>query len=353
MNHIEKLRALLSQGDADALLLTSPVNQLYAVSYPFRNGYVLITGRDAYLITDFRYEEAATVEVGMEIRVVAPGKMTEFLADIFASEGVRRLGYEDTAMTCAALEALSRVLSFVPVPFGAKIETLRAVKDEEELRLIQSAQAITDRAYTHILQVLHPEMTEVEVALELEFYMRKNGAARASFPIIAVSGAASALPHGVGRERRLERGFLTMDFGAIVSGYRSDMTRTVCLGRATPEMKDIYNTVLQAQKLGIGVIRAGVHGRAPDAAARTYIDGAGYAGCFGHGFGHGVGLEIHESPRLSQHADGVLAAGNVVTAEPGIYLRGQCGCRIENMGVVTEAGFEKFTESSTELLELF
>lgn len=353
MNHIEALRQILAEKEADALLLTSEISQRYAVDYHFSDGYVLITPSKALLLTDFRYKEEAEKTVAPTIEVVTPPSFFEFLSDILISEHIRSLAYEDRDLTCAEFEELQRQLSFEPIAVGDAIERKRAVKDGEEIAVIRKAQEITDAAYTHILSVLTPQMTEVDVVLELEFFMRRAGADGIAFPSIAVSGAASALPHGLASRRPLSRGFLTMDFGAALKGYASDMTRTVSLGKATPEMKRIYETVLRAQELGMEAIAAGVPASLVDAAARSYIDGAGYRGLFGHSFGHGVGLEIHEAPRLSSRSSRPLEAGNVVTAEPGIYSPGICGCRIENMGLVTEDGFVSFTKSSRELIELF
>ena len=353
MNHVTGLRGLLGALEVDALLLTSPISQRYAVGYSFSDGYVLITEANAYLITDFRYLEEAELMTDDAITVVAPKSMTEFIEDALADIGAKRIGYEDHAVTCAEFSSIFGLLSPEPVPIGDRIEGLRAVKDAEEIALIRRAQSITDAAYSHILGILTPEMTEVDVVLELEFFMRRAGADGIAFPTIAVSGAASALPHGLPSRTKLSRGFLTMDFGAAFGGYCSDMTRTVSLGKATPEMKHLYETVRCAQTLGIEAIAAGIEGRLVDGAARSYIDGAGYRGLFGHSFGHGVGLEIHEAPRLSARSALPLAAGNVVTAEPGIYRVGEYGCRIENMGCITAAGFENFTSSPTDLVELF
>lgn len=353
MNHVSSLQSLLPALEADALLLTSEISQRYATGFPFSDGYVLITGRCAYLLTDFRYAEEARRSVDPGIVVVMPSGFTEFLSDTFESEGIRRVGYEDRAITCSALRELTEKLSFCPVEIGDAIEKLRAVKDEEELSLIRQAQEITDRAYSHILSALTPNMTENEVVLELEFFMRRAGSEGVAFPTIAVSGASSALPHGLPSEKKLSRGFLTMDFGARRGGYCSDMTRTVVLGKATPEMRRLYETVQEAQRIGMAAICEGVPASLVDAAARSYIDSCGYAGLFGHSFGHGVGLEIHEDPRVSSRSRLPLQAGNVITAEPGIYRVGEYGCRIENMGVVTSDGFDSFTKASTELVELF
>ncbi len=353
MNHIRSLQAILPAIGAEAMLLSSWQSCFYAVPFSFEDGYVLILPDKAYLVTDFRYQEAATAAVGDCVTVVSPSSMKEFIADTLRDAGITRLGYEDRMLSCFDKASFFEGLSVEAVPIGQRIEALRAVKDADEIEAIRRAQAITDLAFSHILKALTPSMTEIEVALELEFFMRKNGAKTASFPIVAVSGSASALPHGVCRDKPLERGFLTMDFGAVVNGYCSDMTRTVLIGRASEEEKRIYKTVLDAQKEGLGAIRAGVPCRKVDGAARSLIDGAGYRGCFGHGFGHGVGLDIHESPRVSYRSDEILAEGNIITAEPGIYVYGACGCRIEDMGCVTSGGFMNFTASTKELIEIF
>lgn len=353
MNHINGLRAILGKVGAEALLLTSEISQRYAVDFAFSDGYVLITPRSAYLITDARYLEEATSATDREITVVAPPQRREFIFDTLRTEGIGSVGVENRALTLSDYDALFDGVTVGTVPIGSAIEELRAIKDGEELSRIRAAQAITDAAYAHILSMLTPTMTEVDVVLELEFFMRRNGADGIAFPTIAVSGASSSLPHGLPSRRPLSAGFLTMDFGASVGGYASDMTRTVVLGRATEKMKHLYRTVLTAQELGIAAIAAGVTGVLVDGAARAHIEHEGYRGLFGHGFGHGVGLEIHEEPRLSMRGNTPLSAGNVVTAEPGIYRAGEYGCRIENMGLVTENGFECFTKSTKELIELF
>ena len=353
MNHIDSLRTVLDTVEAEALLLTSEVSQRYAVDFAFSDGYVLITPRAAYLVTDARYLEEATATTDACITVVAPAVRRDFIFDTLQSEGIRRVGIEDRALTLAERDAMFDGSTVNTVAIGGAIEALRAVKNGEELERIRAAQAITDAAFSHILSALTPTMTEVDVVLELEFFMRRNGADAIAFPTIAVSGASSALPHGLPSRRPLSRGFLTMDFGASVRGYASDMTRTVVLGRATDEMRRLYRTVSEAQELGMAAIAPGVTGVLVDGAARAHIDSEGYKGLFGHGFGHGVGLEIHEAPRLSLRGHEPLCVGNVVTAEPGIYRMGEYGCRIENMGVVTSSGFECFTKSTKELIELF
>ena len=237
MNHIQGLRGILARISADALLLTSPISQRYAIDYPFSDGFVLITEAEAYLITDFRYKEEAEASVDPEITIVTPKSMQEFILDTLRSASIEALGIEDHAMTLREYDLLFSACGVKTVHIGDEIENLRAIKDAEEIRRIKAAQAITDAAYTHILTTMTPNMTEIDVALELEFFMRKNGADGVAFQTIAVSGPASALPHGTPSATKLRRGFLTMDFGAALGGYASDMTRTVILGTATPEMK--------------------------------------------------------------------------------------------------------------------
>lgn len=353
MNHINGLRGILERIGADALLLTSPISQRYAVDYAFTDGFVLITADRTYLVTDFRYKEEAEQAVDPEIFVVTPPSHHEFILDTVHDGAIEALGIEDRTMTLYEYDTMLASRGVKTVKIGDEIEKLRAIKDEEELRRIRAAQAITDAAYDHILSVMTPNMTEIEVALELEFFMRRNGADAVAFQTIAVSGQGSALPHGTPTNVKLRRGFLTMDFGASLKGYASDMTRTVILGTATPEMKLLYRTVWEAQKIGMDAICAGVSGALVDGAARSHIEGRGYKGLFGHSFGHGVGLEIHEEPRLSPRNHQPLSAGNVVTAEPGIYCEGLYGCRIENMGLVTDNGFENFTKAPKDMIELF
>ncbi|MBQ2718691.1 MAG: aminopeptidase P family protein [Clostridia bacterium] len=353
MNHIKGLCTLLSSLDAEALLLTSEISQRYATGFPFSDGFVVITEGESWLVTDFRYQEEATRRCRDAFTVVAPPSQSEFLRELFSEKGISRVGLEDKTLSHANYQTLTDLLGITPIPIGEGIEALRAVKDSGEIAAVRRAQALTDAAFSHILSALTPKMTEVEVALELEFFMRRAGADGIAFPTIAVSGTSSSLPHGVPARTPLSRGFLTMDFGAVVDGYASDMTRTVVLGKATAEMKRLYATVLEAQRRGMEAIAAGVDATLVDGAARSHIDAEGYRGLFGHSFGHGVGLEVHEAPRLSSRVRSPLVAGNVVTAEPGIYQPGIGGCRIENMGVVTENGFDVFTASTTELIELF
>lgn len=351
---LKELRDGMLANAIDAAFITGELNQRYLLEYPFTDGLLVITQNEAYMVTDFRYEEEAKKHADPAFTVVCPSVRTAFITEVLEKEKVKTIGYENRTMTVAEYQSYKdRYAAYRFVPLGAMIETMREVKTAQEAELMQKAQDITDGAFAALLKYLIPNMTELEVALELEYQMRKLGADGFAFDTIAVSGDASALPHGHPRAEKLHRGFLTMDFGAKYQGYCSDMTRTVVIGKADAEMRRLYETVLAAQKAGIDAIRPGADCAETDAAARDLIEGAGYHGCFGHSLGHGVGLFIHEEPRLSSRAGGrTLVAGNVVTSEPGIYLNGQYGCRIEDMLLVTEDGNYDFAHSPKELIEI-
>ena len=352
MENLVKLRAAMAEQDLDAIIVTSELNQRYLCGYGFTDGLIVITKTDAYMVTDFRYYEEAGRAVYPEFKVEMPTDRRGYVTEILS--GCKRVGYEDVTLSCAAYERMKATYTDITLcPIGGMIEKIREVKSADELRKMEEAQKITDAAFAHIIKTITPNMTEIDVSLELEFFMRRHGAEGLAFETIAVSGTASALPHGKCRNVKLERGFLTMDFGALYEGYCSDMTRTVVIGKADAEMKKLYNTVLEAQLAGIEALRSGLDGYECDKAARDIIDGAGYAGCFGHSLGHGVGMFIHESPRLASSAKGQkLVPGNVVTVEPGIYQMGKGGCRIEDMLAVTADGVYDFTKSPKELIEL-
>ncbi len=354
MEKLTRIRTAMEKKGLEALLLTDEVSQHYATDFPFTDGYVLITRKSAHIITDFRYTEDARLHANDAFTVSAPVSHMEAVNAVMEQEGLHTIGYEDTSLSCAALQLLKSRLDLEFVPMGDLLLSLREIKDEDELSVIAAAQRLTDEALSHLLSRMTPQMTEIEVALELEFYMRRHGAEGVAFDTISVSGAASSLPHGKGADRPLQKGFLTMDFGARLHGYCADMTRTVCIGRADADMKKLYHTVLQAQLAALDQIRAGVLCAQVDKVARDLIDNAGYRGAFGHGLGHGVGMFIHEAPSLSPKAGNrVLQTGHVVTVEPGIYLEGKYGCRIEDMVAVTAEGCRNFTASPKELLELF
>ena len=359
MSHLSNFKTALEKAGFDAAIVSEYTNQRYLSEFDFHDGLVLVTRGESYLITDFRYVEAAKAQVTSEMKVLTPenGQLL-CIAGLLADNGCKTVAIEEQALSCANFDRYTSVLKDFEVKQGASaiLMDLRLLKDEKELATIARAQAITDAAFAHIVNWIKPDMTEIEVALELEFFMRSHGAETIAFDTIAVSGSNSSRPHGVPCREKLERGFLTMDFGAKVDGYCSDMTRTVVLGKATEEEKKLYNTVLSAQLAALDAACEGASCKELDAIARNIIDNAGYKGLFGHSLGHGVGMFIHESPRLSFAAspESVLQRGHVVTVEPGIYVEGKHGCRIEDMIAVCHDGsILNYTKSPKELIELF
>ena len=353
MSKIEKLRGKMSLGGFDAVIVLDELNQHYLSDFAFTDGFLLITQRRAYLVTDFRYFEMAEKSASSEFEILMPQDRVAFINEALKSDSVKTLGFEGGSVSYATLRRYEKNHpSVVFSDIGDMIEELRQIKTADEIMKMQKAQDITDKAFSHILTVLSPNMTELDVAVELEYTMRKLGASGFAFDTIAVSGDGSALPHGTPRNVKLKSGFLTMDFGAKYEGYCSDMTRTVVIGRATEELKDIYNTVLSAQLAALDMLREGVICADADKCARDIID-AKYEGTFGHSLGHSVGLFVHESPALSKRAtDRKLRTGEILTVEPGIYLSGKYGCRIEDMVKIEENGVYNFTHSTKELIEI-
>lgn len=350
--------------DREALLVTSSTDVRYLTGFSGSNGQVLITSRGSWFFSDPRYSERAKALVrGAEIRIYE-GRTTEtswegspgaVLKECLSTAGTKQLGVDPTHVTMAEIESLRAVLPGIDlVPTDPVVGDLRRVKDGEELAAIREACAVASDAFGYIVDRIVPGVSEREIAVELEFWMRRNGADAVSFDPIVGSGPLSAHIHHTPSERPFEKGDLVlMDFGALVRGYCSDLTRTVVIGHARPEIEEIYSRVLESQRQGIGALRAGVHGRAVDAAARKVMEDSGHAEHFGHGLGHGVGLDIHEAPRLSKTSPDVLRAGEVVTVEPGIYIPGIGGVRIEDCVLVTEDGAEVLgTAPKDELMEV-
>ncbi len=352
---IEKLFALLGN-DADGALITTERNCYYFSGFDFSDGCLLLTPTQCVLFTDFRYEEAAKSAVDQSIFRIE--KITALrgkqLCEVARELGISKLGYEDSDLSCAMFDYYRKDSEGIAwVPLQKKILELRTFKSRFEMDLIRKAQRIAESALDETLKRFSPTMTEIELAAELEYQMKKGGAQKPSFDTIAISGAQSALPHGTPRNVPLQKGFLTLDFGATYQGYCSDMTRTFYLGVASSEEKRVYETVLTAQRVALAKAEIGADCAMVHMAAQKIIDGAGYEKCFGHGLGHGVGLYIHEEPRLSPSGAGVkLQEGHVVTVEPGIYLQGQYGVRIEDMIAVHHYGVENMTEAKKEFTEL-
>ena len=350
MTRIEKLQANFPAG-VDAFITTDEKTCFYLSEFLFSDGMMFVTRKDTYLFTDFRYIEAAQVEA-RGCRISTASRYEE-IRKIIGEENVKTIGYEDDLLSVMMLERFKKEFpSCTFVPMGGIVRTLAEYKDEQEMELVRSAQAITDEAFAAVLPVLRPDMTETDVAAELEYQMKKRGASGTSFETIAVSGTNSARPHGVPRPVMLEKGFLTMDFGCVRHGYCSDMTRTVVIGKADAEMKKVYETVLAAQRAALAAVHEGITGAELDKVARDLIGAAGYEGCFGHGLGHGVGIYIHENPRVSPSGKTRLTKGHIFTVEPGIYLKGKYGVRIEDMVQMTDKGPLDITKSPKELIEI-
>lgn len=353
MGKLEKIRNEFRRLGIDALLITSPYNRRYVSNFTGTAGVVVITTDQAFFITDFRYVEQAKKEVEGFTIIQHKGTVQQEIKNICQDHGVKSLGFEENDVTYSYYRVLEKELSVQLVPVSDVIEKLRLIKTEEEIKILKVAADIADAAFKHILEFIKPGLTELEVANELEFFMRKCGATSSSFDTIVASGYRSALPHGVASDKVIEKGdFITLDYGAYYKGYVSDITRTIAVGEPSEQLKTIYQIVLEAQLKGLNGIRAGLTGKEADAICRDYIVEKGYGDYFGHSTGHGIGLEVHEGPALSFKSETVLQPGMVVTVEPGIYLPGVGGVRIEDDTVITENGNEPLTHSTKELIIL-
>lgn len=351
MNHLKQIAARLPEYGLDAMLLTSGPGEFYAVGF-HGEGTVLVTAGECLYCTDSRYIEAAEAQV-TGARVVQTGRgrsCRSLVREAVEAQGLRRVGFEDGTMPVAAWRVWEEALPAELMPAQKLLDTLRAAKDPEEQACMVRAQEITDQAFAEICRFLRPGLTELEIAARLQYELLRLGGERMSFDPIVASGPNSSIPHAVPGPRRVEKGdFITLDFGCVWGGYCSDMTRTVALGEPTEEMRRVYQVVLEAQRAGLAAARAGISGRELDAAARQVIQAAGYGNCFGHSYGHSLGLEIHESPNASPGEETLLPVGAVLSAEPGVYLPGNFGVRIEDVTILTAEGCVDITKSPKEL----
>ncbi len=354
MNHIQKIAEKLPEYGLDAMLVVSEPGERYALGF-HGEGMLLVTRTEARYTTDSRYIEAARKQVtGAEVALATAkhGHLAQAKAFI-AGRGLKRVGFESGCVTVDAHGRYQRELPCELVPAQDLLDSLRAAKDEGELEVMRRAQAITDAAFQDVLAFIFPGMTEREIAARLVYELLRRGGERTSFDPIVAAGPNGSIPHAVPGDRTVEAGmFITMDFGCVVEGYCSDMTRTVALGQPSSEMEEVYGVVLAAQKAGIAAARAGVPGKDVDAAARRVIQEAGYGDYFTHSFGHSLGVEIHESPSASSSETKSLPAGAVISAEPGIYIPGKFGVRIEDVLVIREGGCEDITASPKDLKDL-
>ncbi len=351
MTRIEKIQKELQTRELDAIVLFSEPNVRYASEFAFTDGAVAVTRTGAVLITDSRYVEAAEAEAkGTAVRCISSEKgLYAHLKE--ALDGCARIGAEEDSLPYSGWTALGKELGRDLLPAGALMTALRAVKDQREVDAITAAQRIAEQAFEEMLGFLRPGLTEKQIAAELTYRMMRLGGEGNSFDPITITGANTSKPHGVPGDAVVQAGdFVTLDFGTIVGGYRSDMTRTVAIGSATDEMRKVYDTVLQAQLAGIALMTAEHSGADVHSAAAKVIADAGYGDYFGHGFGHSVGLEIHEAPGAHPRNGDKLPVGAVVTAEPGIYLPGRFGVRIEDMVVIGADAPNDITKAPKELI---
>ena len=349
----KKLLGSLRQQGIDALLISSKENCLYFSGFTAgEDATLLIAGGECLLLTDFRYTIQANIQCGGAFRVVEVprGKDMEYLADALHSQNCKKVGFEDDRILYWEYQRWS-TLPVELVPASSLIRAQRIIKDADEIANIRRAQSVSDTAFAQLVKTLKPGLKEKDVAVELEYLLKKNGADELSFDIIVGSGENGALCHAVPGEREFKNGdFVVFDFGSRVNGYCSDMTRTIAIGEPCAKLREIYQIVLDAQLCTLEWVRPGTPLQKLDAVARDYITQKGYGECFGHGLGHGFGIEIHEAPTANSRSEEVLQPGMTITVEPGIYIEGLGGVRIEDCCVVTENGYLNLVSTAKDLL---
>ena len=350
---LTKLREALAAEGLDAILITQPENRRYLSGFTGSAGVLLISADEAIIATDFRYYEQVEKQAPDFCLAKITDKFKALLPELVQQVGAKRVGFESTHLTVDQHQQWLEVAEgFELVPTKELVERIRAVKDDDELGKIRKAIALSDEAIAHIVGFIEPGMTEKEVAWELEVFMRTRGAEKLAFDLIVGSGPNGAMPHATVSERVIRAGEpIVIDLGAMIDGYNSDLTRTICAGQADDKFKEIYDIVLTAQLTAEQSIRPGMTGKQADAIARQVIEEAGYGENYGHGLGHGVGLAVHEKPTVGRLSEDVLEPGMVFTVEPGIYLPGWGGVRIEDIVVLREDGAEVLTQASKDVSE--
>lgn len=349
----DDLRAFLAEKPYDAMVLTSEISRRYATGFHSTAGAVYLSAKQAVFFTDFRYAEAARAAISdFEVREIKAGQSYSSLINgLIEEDGAKKVALEDKTLTYAEFMSWSTALHATAVRLEDGVESLRMMKEDSEVEKIVAAQRIAEQALEEVLNDIRIGVTEKEIAARLTYLMLHYGAENMSFDPIVVSGANSSKPHGVPTEKTIEAGdFVTMDFGCIYDGYCSDMTRTVFLGEPDSEMRAAWDALREANESVEAMLRPGVTGKEAHERAEEVLAAAGFGGRMGHGLGHGVGIDIHEEPVLAPRNERPLAAGNVVTVEPGIYLPGKFGMRLEDFGVVTDDGFDVFTNSTHDLV---
>lgn len=353
MNRLDNIREALDRQNVDGIWVTNDKNLRYLANFTGSAGEVIITRDKAFFITDFRYKEQAKEQAqGFEV-IIHPGDLYGEINKVLVENNVERLGVEADSLILATYLQVKETFEAEIVPTNGVVEKIREVKEESEVQIIKEACEITDQAFDHILTFIKPGVTEIEVANELEHFLKGKGATAMSFDTIVASGVRSSMPHGVASEKAIEQGdMITLDFGCYFKGYSSDMTRTIALGEPDPKLVEIYNIVLEAHNRVIEGTKAGMTGKEIDAIARDYITEKGYGDCFGHSTGHGLGLDVHEMPAISKRYDQPVTEGMVITDEPGIYVEGLGGVRIEDDLLIQKDGVLSLNKSPKELIIL-
>ncbi len=350
----DKLLKKLAEMNIDAVVITSPINRRYFSGFTGSNGVVILTEAGRVLLTDFRYTIQANQQCAgiCQVRQVNRGITPADVEAVLNEFGAKRVAFEDRAMTVSEFKGYE-ALPFELVPASDEISSCRIVKDAHEIELMQKAQNCADAGFAELLKRAKVGMTEIELRNELDYLMRKFGADENSFDTIVGSGPNGALPHAYPGQRRIQNGdMVVIDFGSRVGGYCSDMTRTIAFGQPDPEMLKIYNIVLEAQLKCLSILRPNMTGSELDLCARDYITERGYGDKFGHSLGHGFGLEVHENPYANSRSQELLVPGSTITVEPGIYIEGLGGVRIEDCCVLTETGFINLCSTTKDLIIL-
>jgi Xaa-Pro aminopeptidase len=346
MSNIERIRQSLTEYKCEAMLVINHINRLFATGFLSSAGALLVTADDAWLIVDSRYSEAAqyTVSDAHVILLNKNEKQSDRIKTIVKDNNITSVGFEDDTISYTTYKQWLDNFDVELIPAKKLLYTLRDVKSRAEIDKMIKAQRLAEKVFEDILPLISTDKTEKELAAEIIYRSLKLGADDKAFNPIVVSGKNSSRPHGVPGDEKIRKGFLTIDFGVILDGWCSDTTRTLCIGKPDEEMTKVYNTVLEAQQAGIQAVHGGVKGIDVDTAARSVIENAGYGDYFGHGFGHSIGLEVHEPLKASQLSEDILPAGAVISAEPGIYLPGRYGVRIEDVLYITQDGCENITK---------
>ncbi len=353
----DRIRTLQNQLESgEAMLITNGSNRLYYTDFSSSAGTLFVTRNVAVFLIDFRYFELAQKTV-RHCQVVLAKKLYAQLNQLIRENGIKKIILETSNVTLSQYQRYTDELLNCEISLSTRMNKFilsqRSIKTLPEIERIKQAQKITDDTFSYILDRIRCGKTERDIMLDMEFYLRKQGSKGVAFEFIVVSGKNSSLPHGRPTDKAIENGdFITMDFGAVIKGYRSDMTRTVAVGEVSVEQRKLYETVLEAQNKAFALIKPGEICKNVDRAARDFIETEGYSGCFGHGLGHSIGIDVHESPSFNTVDETVLEPGMILSVEPGIYLPNQFGARIEDLVLITEKGYENLTNSPKELIIL-